>query len=193
MTLPKLEDWKAPWEVDLKEGDDPKEAIDLDKLKRYVHGVLGDKERTQAERDTIKTERDTLKAEKDAAARKDESDVDRLTRERDEALEKARKAGETSIETIRLQVALDKGLTKTQAKRLVGSTKEELEADADEILTEWGNPASSGDSEEEGDDTLLRKAPVGQARTAGDPRPNESALDVEKAADAYMSGRSILG
>ena len=49
------------------------------------------------------------------------------------------KAAETRAEeaekrALRLEVASDKGLTPAQAKRLVGGTKEELEADADEIL-----------------------------------------------------------
>jgi hypothetical protein len=39
----------------------------------------------------------------------------------------------------RAEVALTKGLTLTQAKRLVGSTREELEADADELLKDLGD------------------------------------------------------
>jgi hypothetical protein len=39
----------------------------------------------------------------------------------------------------RLEVALEKGLTPSQAKRLVGSTREELEADADELLKDLGD------------------------------------------------------
>jgi hypothetical protein len=40
--------------------------------------------------------------------------------------------------SLRAEVALAKGLTASQAKRLVGSTKEELEADADELLADLG-------------------------------------------------------
>lgn len=47
----------------------------------------------------------------------------------------------------RFEIALEKGLTKSQAKRLVGSTREELEADADELLADLGvdedKPSSS--------------------------------------------------
>ena len=39
----------------------------------------------------------------------------------------------------RLEVALEKGLTPSQAKRLVGSTREELEADADQLLKDLGD------------------------------------------------------
>ena len=38
----------------------------------------------------------------------------------------------------RFEIALEKGLTKSQAKRLVGSTREELELDADELLADLG-------------------------------------------------------
>ena len=44
----------------------------------------------------------------------------------------------------RLEVAAEKGLTPAQAKRLVGATREELEADADEILKDF--PAAPGRS-----------------------------------------------
>lgn len=39
----------------------------------------------------------------------------------------------------RLEVALEKGLTPSQAKRLVGSTRDELAADADELLKDLGD------------------------------------------------------
>lgn len=55
----------------------------------------------------------------------------------------AEKAGtESSIQAMRLEVALEKGLTKTQAKRLVGSTVEELQADADDLLASFKSEPS---------------------------------------------------
>jgi len=56
-----------------------------------------------------------------------EKAVERIT-----AAETARIAAEARAD--RIEVALEKGLTPSQAKRLVGSTREELEADADELL-----------------------------------------------------------
>lgn len=53
--------------------------------------------------------------------------ADRITA----AEERATKAEQKAL---RLEIAAAKGLTPAQAKRLVGTTKEELEADADEIL-----------------------------------------------------------
>lgn len=55
------------------------------------------------------------------------------------AAEKA--AADASSSLARLEVALAKGLTPSQAKRLVGSTREELEADADELLKDIGDAA----------------------------------------------------
>ena len=55
------------------------------------------------------------------------------------AAEKA--ATEATSSLARLEVALAKGLTPSQAKRLVGSTREELEADADELLKDIGDAA----------------------------------------------------
>lgn len=44
------------------------------------------------------------------------------------------KAAQAESRALRLEVAFEKGLTPAQAKRLVGGTREELEADADELL-----------------------------------------------------------
>lgn len=49
-------------------------------------------------------------------------------------------------EAKKLRVALRKGLTETQAKRLVGDTVEELEADADDLIESFkseGKPSAS--------------------------------------------------
>ncbi|MGW2514701.1 hypothetical protein ACWC0A_36055 [Streptomyces scopuliridis] len=69
------------------------------------------------------TDAERLQAEKEAA------ETARLTaeRERDEA----------RAEALRITVAAAKGLTPAQASRLRGSTKEELEADADDLLKDF--------------------------------------------------------
>ncbi|MEU8186021.1 hypothetical protein [Micromonospora carbonacea] len=45
------------------------------------------------------------------------------------------RAEQAELRALRLEVAAEKGLTPAQAKRLVGASREELEADADDILT----------------------------------------------------------
>lgn len=47
------------------------------------------------------------------------------------------KADAASREAARLRVALNKGLTAAQAKRLIGDSEEELEQDADELLASF--------------------------------------------------------
>lgn len=83
---------------------------------------------------------DDLKAK---ASKYDEADEANKT-ELQKALERAdaaeKKLTPAEIKATRLEVALEKRLTATQAKRLVGSTKEELEADADELLADLGAP-----------------------------------------------------
>lgn len=64
--------------------------------------------------------------------------------ERAEAAEKALAAAESRA--LRLEVASEKGLTPAQAKRLVGETREELEADASELLDTFKPAATSDDS-----------------------------------------------
>lgn len=71
---------------------------------------LSETERLQAERDAAAAAAATAKAERDEAARK----------------------------ALVLEIAADKGLTPAQATRLQGSTKEELEADADVLKTQFG-------------------------------------------------------
>lgn len=62
---------------------------------------------------------------------KDKSEAEK-TAERLANLEKTSTANQARAD--RLEVALDKGLPKTLADRLRGSTREEMEADADELL-----------------------------------------------------------
>jgi hypothetical protein len=109
---------------------------------------------------------DELKAK---AAKLDElkasqmSDVEKLTGERDTL------RGElepTKAENLRLRVALDKKLPTELIDRLKGSTKEELEADADQLLQLVGSPRGGHDGGPRGRsaapasdmDAFLRKA-----------------------------------
>ena len=77
------------------------------------------------------------KANADAATRLQEFE-DRDKTEAQKAIERAeaaeRRAAEVEARALRLEVAAEKGLTPAQAKRLVGDTREALEADADELL-----------------------------------------------------------
>lgn len=85
-----------------------------------------------------------------------------------EALTAAEKrAADAEASALRLEVAAEKGLTPAQAKRLVGSSREELEADAEDLLTNFKPP-------EKADETAAVAAALdlgtrGTATVAGDP------------------------
>ncbi len=119
-------------------------------------GELGDagKKALEAER------RDKRAAEKRAAELEarlkefEDRDKTESTRaiERAEAAEKAAAAAESRA--LRLEVASEKGLTPAQAKRLVGETREELEADATELLETFKPAEAETDSHESVTDSL---------------------------------------
>jgi hypothetical protein len=71
---------------------------------------------------------------------RDKTEAQRLA-DRAEAAE--RRAIEMETQALRLEVAAEKGLTPAQAKRLMGSTREEFEADADELLTTFRSAAET--------------------------------------------------
>lgn len=85
----------------------------------------------------IRSELKAAKAElaKFRKAEQDKADADKSEAEKRTAAEQRAEAAE--LRATRLEVAHEKGLTPAQAKRLVGTTREELEADADEILRDF--------------------------------------------------------
>jgi len=73
------------------------------------------------------------------------------------------RAAKAEADAARLRVAMEKGLTPAQAKRLVGSTDEELEADADELLASFA-PPEPGDKP-----PAAPRRPAENLRSGGDP------------------------
>lgn len=90
--------------------------------------------------------------------RKARREAERRANDLDKRLKEFEDAGKTEIEkltgrvadlepkltaaearALRLEIALDKGVPKSLAVRLQGSTREEMEADADELLKTIGN------------------------------------------------------
>lgn len=65
----------------------------------------------------------------------------------DKTAELEKRAAEAEQRAMRFEVALDKGLTAVQARRLVGSTIEELAEDADELLASF-RPSDTDDGGE---------------------------------------------
>lgn len=94
---------------------------------RIVQDRLAQEKKKFADYDTLKAKADAA----DAAAAKGKTDIEKLTEQID-GLTKAQSASEAKA--LRAEVAMAKGLNAAQAKRLAGTSREELEADADEII-----------------------------------------------------------
>jgi hypothetical protein len=127
-----------------KKTDPPGNGPDDDQL-----GEAG-KRALAKEREARKAAEDRVKELEPRAAKADElenaskSEIEKAA-EKTAAAEK--RAEEAERKALLAEVAVDKGLTTAQVKRLVGSTKEELEADADEILETFGakpDPSANG-------------------------------------------------
>ncbi len=109
--------------------------------------------------------------------------------ERAEAAE--RRADEAESRILRLEVAAAKGLTPAQAKRLVGGTKEELEADADELVATFGPPKGGDTGGDKEDEQVRRTDPTGRPRPhlegGGDPTRSPEP-DMRKVVDSIPRG-----
>lgn len=184
MPLPKIEDWKAPWEKN--EGDE----IDAEKAKVFTYSLLQREEKALNEAASAKKALETVQAEKDALqktiddkAREGESESDRMKREIAELQKRLdEKPKGDDIETIRLRVALDKGLTLSQAKRLVGTTEEEILADVEELLKDLAPKNDKEKDDDDDDDTPVRRTPR-RVSNPLDPDDRAPKFDVDKAVD----------
>jgi len=92
------------------------------------------------------------------------------------------RAREVEQELLRLRVAARKGLTEAQAKRLVGATEQELEADADELLDSF-KPSGSGEPEGGG-----TRRPQERLRLGAVPDGDPETTDPRKLAELFPRG-----
>lgn len=104
------------------------------------------------------------------------SEVEKLTEAQQAAV---KEAAEAKRDAARMRVALSKGLTEAQAKRLVGDTVEELEADAEELLSTFA-PADNGTD----DKSRRPKEALKPGATTPDEEPD---MDPDKLAAEILS------
>ena len=200
--LGSFEDWTPPW----KEGE-----FDAEKAKKLIFDLHKDKETLFTELDKkdteiadLEDEADTLEEQTRKAAGASQpkegenaeiaalrAEIDALKngnkpqtrRERREAAEAeaAKAPSDDSLLATKYEIALDKGLSKSAARRLVGSTREEIEADADAYLEENGG-ASKGAGEQTAGKAgqappSQRPKVKGRTGTAGDEVDPDDGLD----------------
>jgi len=108
------------------EGGTWKAPADQAELDKIVESRLARERAKFADYDEVKAKA----VEFDKATEKNKSDLEKAA---DRATKAEAEAATARIEAARASVALDEGLTPTQAKRLVGTTREELLADAQEL------------------------------------------------------------
>lgn len=99
-------------------------------------------EKLRRENAAHRTKNRDLQAAADRLAKLEDEKKSEGEKLADRIAEAEKRAKEAETRALRLEVATAKGLSAAQAKRLVGETREELEADADEILEAF--PTVSG-------------------------------------------------
>lgn len=123
--LPNYEAWKGPWEASGEE-------FDAERAKRHIYNLMQDKERRDERIVSLTVERDAAADELAVLKAKSGS-----------------KEGQFDADRYRLELAIDHRLSRSEAKRLVGTTKEELDADVPELLKSLGRKVD-GDKGGEG-------------------------------------------
>lgn len=173
----KVEEWKAPWEVHPETGEDVPEdeqEIDRDRLKKYLFGLLTDKARLQTTNSETAAKIEEL--ERAVAEAPDAAALATLQTQLADARRQAAEAAKgPGAQALKFEIALEKGLTKAQARRLVGETREELEADADELLADLGvrqQQSGKEDPPDEGGEPDGRSQPRNRFANPQDPKPN---------------------
>jgi hypothetical protein len=152
MPLLKFEDWIPPWKSD--------DEFDAARAAKLIYDLHVDKDALQGRVAAVEGEKKELEGKVREFETKDLSEVDRLKRELEET--KNSKPTSDPLDVARLRLALEHGLTENQAKRLVGSTPEELAADAVAYKEEHGL------GKEQGSETGERppsNRPAGQFKT----------------------------
>ena len=158
---PKEEPKEAPKEESKEEPFDEERAkAKIAKTNSEAKGLRDRLKVAEAAEAELKSIKDANKSDIDKANEKSKSLEDKVTK------------AETDV--LRLRVALRKGLTETQSKRLIGSTEEDLEADADELLESF-QPATSDKGSPAG-------RPKERLKGGGDPTEEPVELDPRKLA-----------
>jgi hypothetical protein len=117
-TLPKYEDWKAPWEVDADGKAVPEEdqQFDAARARKRIYDLLSDRERAQVALEET-TER-AEETEKKLAEATDPKALEDLRAEAQAARAEAAAAKKGGgLTALKFEIALEKGLTKRQALR----------------------------------------------------------------------------
>lgn len=158
---------------DDKGGETPPWGSDADFTPQRAWDLI---QKLRGENRGLKTERDDLKTKNQEFEDSSKSDQEKLN---DRASGAEKDAATAKSEAARLRVALRKGLTEVQAKRLVGDTEEDLEKDADELLSSFkkdNDNDGGGDDDQESHRTPREKLRPGAAPGAEPEKSDPASL-----------------
>jgi polyhydroxyalkanoate synthesis regulator phasin len=176
-----MADTKPPWGSD--EDFNPQKAWDL------IQNLRGDLKTAKDDATATKAKLSTVESERDAAL-KQVTDKEEAGKSESEKLtgrfaEMEKQLADERQARIRAEVASAKGLSPAQAKRLAGTTKEELEADADEILEAFPTPSGGGGGgKEQATSGPPNQRPAADLQGGSNPAEVEEKVDIAKLADA---------
>lgn len=150
--LPEFKDWQAPWE---KSGTE----FSADVAKKFIYDLHKDVEKAGEENSTLKTQNSELQTKVTEAERAKETDAEKAAREQKELQDKLASAGDKDLEIAKLELAIEHGLTKSQASRLQGKTVDELKADAEVLVEDLGLKKDENQEENTGAENNGRQRP----------------------------------
>lgn len=190
--VPALADYKPSFVNEDGEIENAEAAI------KAFHTLMVDKAKAQDAREDVLAENKDLAQERDELQTKveDKNAPDaqvEIQKQKDRADKAEAQSKKDQARADRLEVAMEKGLSPKQAKRLQGETKEELEADADELLEDFGTTKRTDEDDEDGEDEG-RTSPRSRVSltNGGDPvQTADTEPDYEKIA-AEIGGTRVL-
>lgn len=169
--LPDFADWRRPWkDGELDEEAAAKLVYNARKSEQEAKEKLSTKESELSALQTQLDDATTGKAGLDADGQAELIQLRKENRELKSSTGKPRPEDQKRID--QYEVALELGLSAKAAKRLVGETREEIEADAKEYLSEIGQDPGDGDNEgDEGEQQfqLPSRVPVSSLKTGNPP------------------------
>lgn len=170
---------KPPWGSD--EEFDPQKAWDL------IQNLRGEAKTAKDDLAATKAKLSTAEGERDAARKKltDKEAEGQTENEKfsGQLADLQQKLEQESNRRLRAEVASAKGLTAAQAKRLAGTTQEELEADADEILEAFPVSQNNGGGQKPPSRQPTGQQGSGSLAGGSDPSEHEEKIDIAKLAD----------
>lgn len=187
--LPPFEEWTRPWKDD---------EFDAEKAAKLIYNLHKDKETLTEARSTLQEENTELKGKVTEFEEKDLSEVERLRRENERIKGEGGKKDEASSSTDllaeRYRIALEKGLSASAARRLAGTTVEELEADAEAYIEETGLGGSNNGAGGQAPPSQRPKPKVrtGSQQSPPDPDPDDD-LDPGALYDKVFGSGSKTG